>query len=199
MRAVMPEVPPDILAWRKRTGADRWDEMWEGVLHMPPAPNRDHQELEGTLETYLRLHWARPSGAKVYHQINVAAPGGWPHNYRIPDLVLLTPARFAIDRNEYFEGAPDVVVEIHSAGDESYDKLPYYAELGIPEVWIIDRDRKEPEIYVLQAGRYERHMAGDDGWARSAATGIELRAGRPGKLDIRLAGHATTQEELPED
>ncbi len=78
MRAVMPAVPPDILAWRKRTGADRWDEMWEGVLHMPPAPNREHQEFEWSLETYLRLHWARPSGAKVYHQINVAAPGGWP-------------------------------------------------------------------------------------------------------------------------
>ena len=199
MRAVMPAVPPDILAWRKRTGADRWDEMWEGVLHMPPAPNREHQEFEWSLETYLRLHWARPRGAKVYHQINVAAPGGWPHNYRIPDLVLLTPERFDIDHNEYFEGAPDVVVEIHSAGDESYDKLPFYAELGIPEVWIIDRDRKEPELYVLQAGHYERQMAGDDRWALSAATGIELRAGRPGKLDIRLAGHATTQEELPED
>ena len=51
MRAVMPEVPPDILAWRKRTGADMWDEMWEGVLHMAPMPNREHQDLEGAMET----------------------------------------------------------------------------------------------------------------------------------------------------
>src|SRR5262245_5911463 len=79
MKAVMSEVPADILAWRKRTGADRWDEMWEGVLHMPPMPNREHQELEGAMETYLRLHWARPRKAKVYHNINVASPGGWPH------------------------------------------------------------------------------------------------------------------------
>ena len=43
MRAVIPEVPPDILAWRKRTGSDMWDEMWEGVLHMAPMPNREHQ------------------------------------------------------------------------------------------------------------------------------------------------------------
>ncbi len=27
MRAVIPVVRSDILAWRKRTGADRWDEM----------------------------------------------------------------------------------------------------------------------------------------------------------------------------
>jgi hypothetical protein len=55
MKAVMSEVPADILAWRKRTGADRWDEMWEGVLHMPPMPNREHQELEWAMETYLRM------------------------------------------------------------------------------------------------------------------------------------------------
>jgi Uma2 family endonuclease len=135
VKAVMPTVPPDVLALRKRTGADRFDEMWDGVLHMPPMPNREHQDLGGELETWLRLRWARPRKAKVYHEINVAAPGGWPdRNYRIPDLVLLTPERFHIDRNEYFEGAPDVVVEIYSPGDESYEKLPFYQELGVPEV-----------------------------------------------------------------
>jgi hypothetical protein len=116
MRAVMSCVPPDILAWRKRTGADRWDEMWEGELHMVPMPNRERQDLEWAMETYLRLRWARPRKAKVYHNINLAAPGGWPNNYRIPDLVLLSPERFGIDRNEYFEGAPAAVVEICSPG-----------------------------------------------------------------------------------
>jgi Uma2 family endonuclease len=129
-----------------------WDEMWEGVLHMAPMPNREHQDLEWAMETYLRLHWARPQGTRVYHNINVASPGGWPNNYRIPDLVLLTPERFGIDQNEYFEGAPDVVVEIRSPGDESYEKREFYAQLGVPEVWIIDRDRKTPEIYTLRAG-----------------------------------------------
>ena len=199
MRAVMPSISPDILAFRRRSGADRWDEMWEGVLHMPPAPNRDHQNLEGNLEFYLRTNWTRPSGSRVYHQINVATPGGWPNNYRIPDLVLLTPERFDIDRNEYFEGAPDVVVEIHSPGDESYDKLHFYAALGVPEVWIIHRDSKMPELYQLQGEAYERQTADEDGWLLSAATGIELRAGQSGKLDIRLAGDETTQEALPED
>jgi Uma2 family endonuclease len=199
MKAVMSEVPPDILAWRKRTGADRWDEMWEGVLHMPPMPNRQHQDLEGAMETYLRVHWARPRGCRVYHQINLASPGGWPNNYRIPDLVLLSPERFGIDHNEYFEGAPDVVVEIRSPGDESYDKLAFYAQLGIPEVWIINRDSKEPEVYVLQADRYERCAAHAAGWALSTVTGIELRTGQPGKLAMRLAGDERTHEELPED
>jgi Uma2 family endonuclease len=199
MKAVMAEVPPDILAWRKRTGADRWDEMWEGVLHMPPMPNREHQDLEGAMETYLRVHWARLRGCRVYHQINLASPGGWPNNYRIPDLVLLSPERFGIDHNEYFEGAPDVVVEIRSPGDESYDKLAFYAALGVPEVWIINRDSKEPEIYALQTGHYERRAADAAGWVLSTVTGIELRAGQSGKLAMRLAGDEKTHEELPTD
>src|ERR1044072_4845989 len=109
MKAVMATVPPDILEWRRRTGADQWDEMWEGVLHMAPSPNRDHQDFEGALEAWLRLNWAGPNGCRVYHQINVAQPGTWPKNYRVPDLVLLTPKRFHIDCNEYFEGGPDAV------------------------------------------------------------------------------------------
>jgi Uma2 family endonuclease len=187
MKAVMPSLLPDVQAIRKQTGADQWDEMWEGVLHMPPAPNRDHQDLEGSLESYLRFYWAPTCQGKVYHQINVASIGDWPNNYRIPDLVLLLPQRFAIDRNEYFEGGPDVVVEIHSPGDEAYEKLPFYRDLGVSEVWIIHRDSREPEIHILKRGRYKKQSPTAQGWVRSPATGVEL-AGQKGKLALRLAG-----------
>ncbi len=197
MRAVIPEIPPGLLEWRKRTGADRWDEVWDGVLHMPPMPNREHQDFEFALENYLRVHWAPARGARVYHGINVAPAGGWPNNYRIPDLVLLTPQRFGIDRNEYFEGGPDVVVEIRSPGDESYEKLEFYSGIGVTEVWIINRDSKVPELYALAGTQYRLQPAGADGWIRSAATGIELRAGVPGKLAIRLTADEGTRKDLP--
>jgi Uma2 family endonuclease len=198
MKAVMATVHPEILAWRKRTGADRYDEMWDGVLHMPPMPNRMHQDFEWGLETYLRLVWAAPREAKVYHQVNVASIGGWPNDYRIPDLVLLLPERFAIDRNEYFEGAPTAVVEIHSPGDETYEKLPFYAGLGVRETWVIHRDTKEPEIHVLRGKRYRKQRI-SGGWQRGPTTGIDLTLARPGKLAIRLAGDDSTRRELPED
>ncbi|MBK9385290.1 MAG: hypothetical protein IPN34_10795 [Planctomycetes bacterium] len=41
MRFVKAFVPPEVLAWRKRIGADRRDEMWDGVLHMAPAPQAE--------------------------------------------------------------------------------------------------------------------------------------------------------------
>lgn len=198
MKAVMPDIPPEILKWRQRTGADQFDEMWEGVLHMAPAPTRRHQDLQGSLFMYLQNYWARPLGAKVYCQINVASIGGWPEDYRIPDLVLLTPERFCIDKDSYFEGPPSVAVEIRSPNDESYEKLSFYEALGIPEVWIIDRDTKQPELYILRSGRYEK-QAPVNGWFRSDETGVELRIGQPGKLAIRIAGDDATCVELPEE
>jgi Uma2 family endonuclease len=198
MKAVLPTIPPEVLAIRKQSGADQYDEMWEGVLHMAPVPNRMQQDLESSLETYLRLIWVPARKAKVYHQINVASIGGWPNNYRIPDLVLLLPHRFAIDRNEYFEGAPSAVVELHSPGGESYEKLPFYAALGVPEAWIIDRDSKEPEMYVLKRKKYSPAKA-VGGWFHGPETGVELGRGREGRLAIRVAGEDSTRRELPEE
>jgi Uma2 family endonuclease len=167
---------------------------------MPPMPNFDHQDFEGSLQTYVWLRWAQPRKAKVVHQMNLASVGGWPKDYRIPDLLLVTRERFRIiNRGEYFEGAPNAVAEIHSSGDEAYEKLPFYAQLGVPEVWVIDRDSKEPEIYVLKRGRYKKQAAGAGGWVRSPATGLEMKRGQPGKLAIRVAGDDSTRAELPED
>lgn len=197
MKAVMANVPEHILEWRRRTGADQWDEMWEGVLHMAPSPNRDHQDFEYELEAWLRENWAAPNGCRVYHQINISQPGTWPNNYRIPDLVLLTPARFHIDCNEYFDGGPDAVVEIHSPGDEAFDKLPFYALIGVREVLIIDRDTKEPEIYELMGGEFRLRDVDSDGWMKSSVAGFELRAASDDKLEIRIIGRDDTRALLP--
>lgn len=91
----------------------------------------------------------------------------WTHNYRIPDLVLLDPNRRHIDKDKYMAGAPLVVVEIRSPGDETYEKFDFYAGLGVPEVWLFDRDTKEPEVYELRDGSYRRRVADADGWLRS--------------------------------
>jgi Uma2 family endonuclease len=198
MKAVLAEVPEHFLAWRKTTGADRYDEMWDGVLHMGPMPNRRHQQLEFALQSWLHAHWAPQSGGKVYHQINLAAIGGWTSNYRVPDLVLLLPDRFGIDHNEYFEGAPSAVVEIRSPNDETYEKLPFYARLGVPEVWIFDRDSRQGELHQLVGDEYRLLAPDADGWL-SSVLGVEFRAEAVGKLGMRLAGRHDSQAILAEE
>ena len=57
MKAVMSKVPPDILAWRKHTGADRWDEMWDG-----PGPGTGISGIAGPGDHTWRLVDGRQNG-----------------------------------------------------------------------------------------------------------------------------------------
>jgi Uma2 family endonuclease len=193
----MANISADRIEQRRRSGADRWDEMWEGVLHMPPMPNRSHQELEWALETWLRQFWVPSSGGKCYHQINVASVGGWPNNYRIPDIVLLTPDRFGIDKNEYFEGGPTVVVEIRSPDDETYEKFDFYAAIGVNEIWVINRDTRRPEVYDRRGGEFAAVASDSAGYRASRSTQVRLGTTPTAKLILQLADDGTTRRELP--
>jgi len=199
MKAVIPEVPEHILDERKRTGADRWDEMWEGVLHTAPAPNKRHTRLQVQLHNWLDTRWARPAGNQVDLLVNVASVGGWPRDYRIPDIVLLTPERFAIDRDEYYNGAPTVVVEIRSPGDETWDKLEFYAAIGVPEIWVVDRDTRVPQVFMLVEGAYQELQAAADRWLRSPITRVWLRPGPAGKLEVQMGEDPATRQSLPQE
>lgn len=202
MKAVMAEMLPHWLAERKNSEAAQWDEMWEGVLHMPPMPNRFNQRFARDLLIFLQVRWAKPRGAEVHQEVNlttVADEEHWTLNYRIPDLVMLTKDRLSIDKNEYMAGTPLVVVEVRSPGDETDEKLPFYAALGVPEVWVFDRDMRTPEVRTLVAGTYQLRSADADGWLRSPAAGVEFRQTRPGKVWVRIGGDDASAEELPDD
>lgn len=198
MRAVIANLPVHWEKERFNSEIAQWDEMWSGVLHMPPIPNRVHQDFEMDLGNYLKWNWAIPNGNRIHHQVNLTTPEDeerWTKNYRIPDLVLLTPDRFAIDKCDNMAGAPLVCVEIFSPGDESYEKLPFYAELGVPEVWIVHRDTKEPTVFVLDSGSYVVRVVDSDGWSVSPATGIGFKRTIENKLRVRIPGREPA--ELP--
>jgi len=194
---VIPSPPPELLEDRRQKGIDRRDEMWEGALHVPPMPSCDHQDFSWHLEAFLRGH-LRGRRIRVLGAVNVASLGGWPRDFRIPDMVLLGPDCRGVNRRTHIEGPPDVVIEIASPGDESREKLPFWARIGVPEVWIIDRDSKDVEIRVLREGAYAPVTPDREGWTGSPFAGIEARP-EGGKLLLRRAGEASTEERLPED
>lgn len=199
-KAVMADVPQWLLEQRRRTGADIWDEMWDGVPHMPPMPTPEHQDFVWELETWLRHKWARARGCKVFHNVNVASIDGWPDDYRIPDIIVLSPDRLHIRRKEFFEGAPLIVVEIRSPRDESYENMKFYAQLGVPEVWIIERDTWTPQLYRLveDLKSYEQVVPDADGWLHSQTTNIVMKGTDDHFLAIMVAGDQTTLSKLPE-
>lgn len=114
---------------------------------MVPPPLDGHEQLSDDLYALLRPR-ARSRG--------LIARGGTPGLYsaesdwRVPDQLY---ARRDQLREQRFRGAV-LVVEIRSPGDESYEKLPFYAAVGVPEVLIIDRATKSVELFRLGDGRY---------------------------------------------
>lgn len=196
MKGVMLDVPEFVLEWRRKTGADRFDEVWNGVLHMVPAANIGHQQFERALLVWLSLNWMH-SGREVLHQVNVSADDDWVNNFRVPDIVLLLPEETGFLRENFVQGAPSVVIEIRSPDDETYEKFPFYAALGAKEIWVIDRDTRMPELFRLAGDTYEQETDSGKEWLSSKAVGIELRQESDGRLGIRLAGDDASYARLP--
>jgi Uma2 family endonuclease len=146
MRAVLLEVPPHLLEERRRLGVDRWDEMWEGVLHMVPPPAERHQSLGSRLVEVLGP-LARRRGLKFAYEIGLF---GADDDYRVPDLVAYRPAQASA---RGLEVAAELVVELVSPGDESREKLPWYAAQGVTEVVLIDRDTLAVAVIGRSAAR----------------------------------------------
>jgi Uma2 family endonuclease len=159
------DVTDEELAHRKATGIDRWDELWDGVWHMTPAPTLEHQRMVDEILLFLKpLLKARERGLLVAGINVLQHPHGW-SNYRIPDLTFVATGREHVLHEDGVRAAgPDAVIEIRSPGDDTYEKLPFYAAIGTHEVVIIDRDTKRPEIHRLVAGELVPLQADADGW-----------------------------------
>lgn len=86
VRDPLPAELEALLERRRATGADRRDEIWDGVLHMAPAPRRQHADIQAQLLALLRPS-ALAAGLRPLGDFNL----GGPDNYRIPDAGLVAP------------------------------------------------------------------------------------------------------------
>jgi Uma2 family endonuclease len=152
MRAVLLEVDEAWLGERQRLGLDRFDEMWEGVLHMVPPPKGRHQYLAFELGTELRGP-ARRVGCHVAVQIGVFAAAD---DYREPDVAVVPPTS---DAERGVDGPPLVVIEVLSPFDESYTKVLWYLRRGAGSVVIIDPGTYGVEVFTA-AGKLEAEADG---------------------------------------
>ena len=175
MRAVLVHVTDQELAHRRSIGADHWDEMWEGVLHMTPAPSLEHQRILGQLVVFLEPLLRSLKRGTLLPGINVFRT---PTNYRIPDLTFVAAGREDVlsDAGVREGGSPDAVIEIRSPEDETYEKFPFYAAIGTREVIVIDRDTKRPEIYRLAGSELAMLQPDAEGWVRAETMSVRFRA-----------------------
>ena len=149
-----PDREQELRAERASSDADKWNEVWEGVLVMPTLPNDEHQELQCLLMFPLTELFELKKLGKVRAGVNVTdRHPDWKDNFRGPDVVLYLPENPAINYGSHWVGGPDFLVEIISPGDLAWDKLEFYAEVNSREVLIVDRDPWALELYQLRGGK----------------------------------------------
>ena len=127
----MLDVPESLLDERRRLGLDVFDEVWEGVLHMVPPPSGDHQRLGSELIAVF-LSAAKRRGLIASHETGLFAADD---DYRVPDLIASLPLNCS---RRGVDDTAELVVELRSPGDESDEKLPWYAGRGVTEMLIVD-------------------------------------------------------------
>jgi Uma2 family endonuclease len=131
---------------RRVSGLGRLDEVWEGVLHMVPAPNDAHADLAQQLAEILGPP-ARAAGLfPTMHEFNL---GDSRDDFRVPDGGLHRARRWGT-----WEHTAPLVVEIVSPGDETWEKLPFYAAHRVDEVLIVDPGERAIHWLGLAGGEY---------------------------------------------
>ena len=150
MRTVVLGTPPveleRLIALRRATGADLYDEVWDGEYHMAPAAHGAHGDLDGQLSGLLRTH-ARRIGLVESGPFNL---GDGPNNFRVPDRGLRERA------NKVWFDTAALVVEIVSPHDESWEKMPFYAAHQVGEIVVVDPRDRSVAWLRLSDGAYQR-------------------------------------------
>jgi Uma2 family endonuclease len=150
------ELAEKLRAQRELWGGDRFDEVWEGTYIMNPIPNPEHMHLQGQLVWALTNALGPTSSAIVYPGINVSdREDDWRQNYRCPDVAVILPGSAARERDAYYLGGPDFVVEIVSPHDRSREKIAFYEKVGVREFLIVDRDPWQLELHRLCDGKLQ--------------------------------------------
>jgi hypothetical protein len=147
---VLGSPPPELealLERRRRAGADRLDEVWEGVRHMVPGPSLEHAHVSQQLAELLGP-LAREAGLMpTMSEFNL---GESEHDFRVPDGGLHRPGAAGV-----WHATAAAVVEILSPDDESRQKLPFYAAHDVDEVLLVDPDTRTVTWLALQDGEYQ--------------------------------------------
>lgn len=179
----MLEVPEQLLAERRRLGIDRFDEVWDGVLHMVPPPSSRHQRLSHELGGAL-LPLAKAKGLVAMHEAGLYRPDAEGTDYRVADLVYARPEHVS---ERGVEGRADLVVEVLSPGDETYDKIAFYAEVGVQELLVVDPATARVELF-LRAEDALRPVSSAAGSLTVQSLGVTMTPGSGGRLRLDWAG-----------
>jgi len=133
---------------RRDRGIDQFDEVWEGVYIVPPLATNPHQSIVGALTAIAFIVITLEGRGEVFPGANVSDRRfGWKRKFRAPDVVVALSRSRAVDCNTHWMGGPDFFVEVQTPNDQTYDKIPFYGQIGVQELLIVHRDTRQLRLY----------------------------------------------------
>jgi Uma2 family endonuclease len=132
-------------------------ELIDGQLVEVEVPTARHEDIVILLGHFLAAwaeagHGGRARGSG--YKVRIGERRGV-----MPDLQFYRQGNEAVREQDIglVRGRPDLVVEVLSASSRRYDrvtKLRWYAELGVPEYWLVDPEARTLERLVLREAAY---------------------------------------------
>ena len=136
-----------LISERQRIGADKYDEVWEDVYMMAPAPNIEHQQIVMRLTIALDQIINETQMGEVFPGVHVSdREDDWKTNYRVPDVAVFLNGGQAINRETHWYGGPDLTIEVISPDDQAREKISFYSAIGVRELLLISRDPWQLEL-----------------------------------------------------
>lgn len=131
-------------------------EIIEGTLYVVNAPNFDHQFAVSEIQRQL-------ANFVIEHQLGQVIPA--PFEVHLsqtsrpvqPDVFFVRSERQMARGAKFFEGAPDLVIEVISPSSIRTDrnvKFTAYEKAGVSEYWLVDPKYAFVEVYTLSSGEY---------------------------------------------
>jgi Uma2 family endonuclease len=178
---VSSTAPSARYTWDDFVALDEDDlrELIDGELVEVEVPTRGHEYVVARVVTAL-MNWAD------------AGNGGQPlpsgYKVRVSNRRGVMPdAQFYRAGNEpgidqdlgLVRGHPDLVVEVVSPSSKRFDrvkKLHGYAQLGVPEYWLVDPEAQTMERLALRDGVYAivESLGGDEVFRPASFEGLEI-------------------------
>ena len=131
-------------------------EIIAGVLYVSNAPNSEHQLVVGEIIRQMASFVKINQLGKVLmapfevHLSQQSRPVQ-------PDILFVKAERWPQAKVQFFEGAPDLIVEVLSPSNMRTDrvvKFTAYEQAGVAEYWLVNPLMRTVEVYTLSNGEY---------------------------------------------
>ena len=142
-------------------------ELIDGVMIVHSPEKTRHEDVFGFLFPMMRIFAIQTKQAKVLGSMATVHLGTC--RKVKPDIVAVREERKHIVTEDAIEGTPDLVVEIVSQSTRRYDfgeKRKVYEEAGVPEIWLVDFERKQVTV-VRKVGQKYRSETKSTGIVKS--------------------------------